>query len=125
MLNKIQTDQAPKPQGHYSQAITANGFVFISGILGIKATDKQIVVRTFEQQTQICLENLKEILNSAGSDLNKVLKVTVYIDDINKWDQANKIYSRVFGAHKPARAIVPCKPLHHGFEIEIEATALE
>jgi len=123
-LTAIQTAKAPQPQGHYSQAVVANGFVFVSGILGIKSTDDKTIVRNFEEQTRICLDNLKHILEAAESKLSNVVKVTIYIDDISKWDKANNLYKEVFADHKPARVIVPTRTLHHGFEIEIDATAL-
>jgi len=124
MLKKIYTDKAAKPLGHYSQAVVANGFIFVSGLLGVKPEDDTIKVRSFEEQTEICLENLKNIVEAGGSSLSHVVKVTIYIDDISKWDVANNVYERFFGEHKPARAVVPTRPLHHGFEIEIEAVAL-
>ena len=123
-LKLIQTDKSPAPKGHYSQAVVANGFVFVSGILGIKADDKEVVLREFEQQVQICLDNLKNIVEASGSELGNVVKVNVYIDDIGKWDKVNNAYEKTFASHKPARAIIPTRSLHHGLEIEIDAVAL-
>ena len=123
-LTCINTSRAALPLGHYSQAVVANGFVFVSGLLGISPSDETIVVRDFEQQVRICLDNLKHIVEEADSGLSQVIKVTVYLDNVARWADANHIYSEVFGYHKPARAIVPTRALHHGFEIEIEAVAL-
>jgi len=123
-LTPIYTSKAASPLGHYSQAVVANGFVFVSGLLGIKPTDDEIVVRSFEQQVQICLDNLKQIVTAGGTDIENVVKVTIYLDDVNKWAIANMVYEQFFCDHKPARAIVPTGALHHGFEIEIEAVAV-
>jgi len=123
-LSAINTPRAALPLGHYSQAMVANGFVFVSGLLGIKPSDEAVVVRGFDQQIRICLDNLRHIVEAAGSDISQVIKVTVYLDDVARWADANDIYSEVFGDHKPARAIVPTRALHHGFAIEIEAVAL-
>lgn len=123
ILTPVHTHKAAAPLGHYSQAMMANGFIFVSGLLGIKPSDNEIVVRNFERQVQICLNNLKHIIEAAGADLTHVVKVTVYLDDVCKWAIANAIYEQTFGDHKPARAIVPTRDLHHGFSIEIEAVA--
>ncbi|MGO1117697.1 RidA family protein [Rhodovibrionaceae bacterium A322] len=123
-VKSVHSAKVPVPQGHYSQATVANGFLFVSGILGIKAEDKEVTVRSFEEQTLICLDNLREILTAGGSSLQQVAKVTIYVDDVAKWGVANALYAEFFGEHRPARAVVPTGPLHHGFEIEIEAIAL-
>lgn len=123
-MKAIETPNASTPLGHYVQAMQANGMIYVSGLLGIKPTDEKIVVGNFEDQVTTCLANLKAILESEGATLNDVVKVTIYVDDVEKWGAANEIYARTFGAHKPARAIVPTRALHHGFEIEIDAIAL-
>ncbi len=68
-------------------------------------------------------QNVGEILKAAGSDLSRVLKITIYISDIELWSAVNSVYAKVMGEHRPARAIVPTKELHYGFLIEIEAIA--
>jgi 2-iminobutanoate/2-iminopropanoate deaminase len=123
-LQIIQTSNAPLPAGHYSQATVANGFIFVAGQLPIKPITKEKVLGSIEEQTLQTLENVKAIVEAAGSDLNHVAKVTIYISDISLWDGVNKVYTEFFGAHKPARAIVPVKDLHYGFLIEIEAVAV-
>ena len=122
-LQIIETSNAPLPAGHYSQAIIANGLVFVAGQLPIKP-NKEKVLGSIEAQTLQTLENLKAIVEAAGSDLQHIVKVTVYISDIALWDGVNKVYTEFFGTHKPARAIVPVKDLHYGFQIEIDAVAL-
>lgn len=122
-LQIVETPNAPLPAGHYSQAIVANGFVYVAGQLPIKP-NRDKVLGSIEEQTLQTLENLKAIVEAAGSDLNHIVKVTVYISDISLWEGVNKIYTDFFGSHKPARAIVPVKDLHYGFQIEIEAVAV-
>ena len=79
---------------------------------------------TIEEQTQQALENISAILTASGSSLDKVLKVTVYIADIALWERVNRVYADFFKEHKPARAVVPTRQLHFGFQIEIEAIAV-
>lgn len=123
-LQIVETPNAPLPAGHYSQAMIANGLVFVAGQLPIKPETKEKVLGSIEDQTLQTLQNVKAIVEAAGSDLQHVAKVTIYIADIELWDGVNKVYTEFFGTHKPARAIVPVKDLHYGFKIEIEAVAL-
>lgn len=122
-MKKIFTPKAPKPGGHYSQAIVHDNVVYASGQLPIDPVTGEKHLGSIEEQTEQVLENLAEIIKAAGSDIGKVLKTTVYISDIQLWDRVNSVYSTFFGEHRPARAVVPTKELHHGFNIEIEAIA--
>ncbi|HEX7474403.1 MAG TPA: RidA family protein, partial [Dehalococcoidales bacterium] len=100
-----------------------DGLVFVAGQLPLdpKTTEKR--VGTFEEQTEQALKNIAEILKAAGSDLSHVLKTTVYISDIGLWGRVDTVYAKAFGEHRPARAVVPVKELHFGYQIEIEAIA--
>jgi 2-iminobutanoate/2-iminopropanoate deaminase len=122
-MKKIQTDKAPNPAGHYSQAVVHNGMVFVSGQIPIDPLTGEKITGSIEDQTAQVLKNLTAILEASGSSLEQVLKVTVYITDISLWGKVNEVYSQVFGEHKPARAIVPTRDLHYGFKIEVEAIA--
>jgi 2-iminobutanoate/2-iminopropanoate deaminase len=122
-MKKIQTDKAPVPAGHYSQAVVHNGMVFVSGQIPIDPLTGEKITGSIEDQTSQVLKNLTAILEASGSSLAQVLKVTVYITDISLWGKVNEVYSQVFGEHKPARAIVPTRDLHFGFKIEVEAIA--
>lgn len=122
-MHFIETDKAPLPAGHYSQATVHNGLVFIAGQLPIKPDTREKVLGPIEDQATQVLKNLEAIVEAAGSSLSKVLKVTVFISDIELWGPVNSVYKDFFGEHKPARAIVPVKDLHYGFQIEIEAIA--
>ena len=117
----ISTENAPMPLGHYSQAIKYNDLIFISGQLPINQEGD--VPKTIEEQTQITLENMQAILIAAGTQLEGVLKTTIYITDIALWGQVNTIYANFFKNHKPARAAVPVKELPKDCLIEIEAVA--
>jgi 2-iminobutanoate/2-iminopropanoate deaminase len=122
-VKTISTPNAPPPAGHYSQAIEHQGLVYVSGQLPIDPDSKKRRVGSIEEQTTQALTNLEAILIAANSDRNHVLKVTVYISDITLWDKVNEVYAHFFGDHRPARAIVPTRELHFGYQIEIEAVA--
>ncbi|MBA4322549.1 MAG: enamine deaminase RidA [Odoribacter sp.] len=122
-INKIHTSGAPEPAGHYSQAVVCNSMVFISGQLPIVPGTGEKLTGPVGEQTLQVLKNIKAITEAAGSDISKIVKVTVYISDIELWSEVNKTYSSFFGDHKPARAIVPVKDLHYGCKIEMEAIA--
>src|SRR5689334_782455 len=121
MLRTIHTPDAPKPAGHYSQAVVHGDTVYVAGQLPIDPATGAKVLGTVEEQTEQTLRNVAAILKAAGSSLDHVIKVTVYISDIALWDPVNAVYAKFFGGHRPARAVVPTKELHHGFLIEIEA----
>ena len=122
-IKRISTPNAPKPAGHYSQATVYNGLVFVAGQLSIDPATGAHKIGTIEEQTELALNNVLAILQAAGSDWSRVLKMTVYVADINLWDAVNKVYSRMLGEHRPARAIIPTGALHYGFLIEIDAVA--
>ena len=121
---EISTQNAPKPSGHYSQAIVHNNIVYVSGQLPIDPKTGEKRIGSIEEQTEQALKNLSEILKAAGCNINQVIKTTVYISDIGLWDRVNAVYSRFFGERRPARAVVPTRDLHYGFQIEIEAIAV-
>lgn len=122
-MKAISTPSAPQPAGHYSQAIVHDGLVFVAGQLPLDPRTTEKRVGTIEEQTEQALKNIAEILKAAGSDLSHVLKTTVYISDIALWGRVNTVYAKAFGEHRPARAVVPVKELHFGYQIEIEAIA--
>ncbi len=122
-IKPVLTANAPAPGGHYSQAVVHNGLIYISGQLAINPQTGEKVLAPIEEQTEQVLVNIAGILRATGSDLSRVLKMTVYISDMSLWGRVNEVYARVMGEAKPARAIVPVKELHYGFLIEIEAIA--
>lgn len=122
-IKAVFTTNAPTPAGHYSQAIVHNGLVYVAGQLPIDPATGEKKTGPIEEQAEQALRNLRAILQAAGTDLHRVLKMTVYISDISLWGKVNAVYARMLGEHRPARAVVPVKELHHGFQIEIEAIA--
>ena len=122
-ITHVHTQDAPAPGGHYSQAVVYNGLVFVAGQLAIDPRTGEKMLGSIEEQTEQALRNVGAILKAAGSDLSRVLKMTVYISDINLWGVVNEVYARVMGEHRPARAVIPTRELHHGFLIEIDAIA--
>lgn len=123
MIRRILTNDAPVPAGHYSQATVHDGVVYVAGQLAIDPATGERMLGSIEEQTERTLLNVQAILHAAGSDFAHVLKMTVYVADISLWGAVNTVYARMLGEHKPARAIVPTKELHHGFLVEIDAVA--
>ena len=122
-MQVIETRDAPTAAGHYSQAIVHNGVVYVAGQLPIDPKDKNRPVGSIEEQTERTLRNVEAILVAAGSGLDRVLQMTIFISDIELWGGVNTAYARVLGSHKPARAVVPVNDLHYGYQIEIQAIA--
>ncbi len=118
-------DTVAAPGGHYSHAVTANGFVFIAGQLPITREGTKLMDAAFEQQAQQTLDNIAAALKGAGSAIDRLVQVRVYVTDIASWPAFNAIYAKWIGTSRPARAVVPVPQLHYGFKIEIEAVALE
>ncbi|EHK67477.1 RidA family protein [Achromobacter arsenitoxydans] len=127
-MDIIHTPDATPPAGHYSQAVRANGFVFVSGQLGflppVEPGAKPVLAQGAAEQTRESLRSVQAILDAAGSSLSAVVSVTVYIPDVRLWDEVNGVYEQCFGAHRPARAIVPTRDLHFGAQVEISVVAL-
>jgi 2-iminobutanoate/2-iminopropanoate deaminase len=122
-MQVVETAQAPRPAGHYAQALVHAGIVYVSGQLAVDPSTGEKRLGSIEEQTEQVLANVAAILDAAGSSLDRVLKTTVYVADIGLWDRVNSVYARTFGSHRPARAVVPTKELHYGFLVEIEAVA--
>lgn len=121
-IKRINTPNAPQPAGHYSQATVYNGLVFVAGQLSILPNGEH-KFGSIEDQTEQALRNVHEILKAAGSDWDRVLKINISVADITLWEGVNKVYSRILGEHRPARAVIPTGKLHYEFLIEIEAVA--
>ena len=119
----ISTPSAPTPAGHYSQAVVHGGLVFVAGQLPVDPADPSREPGTIVEQTELALANVSAILRAAGSGLDKVLQMTVYVTDVSLWGEVNAVYARVMGEHRPARAVVPAGELRHGMMIEIQAIA--
>ena len=122
-MKTIQPPSQPQPKGHYSPGIEHDGLIFVSGQLPMTLDTREPFAGAIEEQTELALKNVEAVLKQAGSDLNHVLQMTIYISDIDLWGRVNEAYARVMGDHRPARAIVPVKDLHFGTQIEIQAIA--
>lgn len=122
----IRTEQAPAPyQGApYSQAIAAGGFVFVSGQLALRPGERELAGGTIQEQTEQVLANLRAILEAAGSGLDRIVKTTVYLQDMGDFAGMNEVYARHVGDRPPARATVEVAALPSGALVEIEAVAL-
>ena len=122
-MQKVQPRDQPRPKGHYSPGIVHNGLVYVSGQLPMDLKTREPFSGDIETQTELALWNVEAVLHEAGSDLDHVLQMTIYISDIELWGKVNEAYARVMGDHRPARAIVPVKDLHFDTKIEIKAIA--
>jgi 2-iminobutanoate/2-iminopropanoate deaminase len=123
MKNVVITDRGPKPIGPYSQAIKANGFVYLSGQVALDPQSGELVGSDVRQQTERVLENIKGILEAAGANLHHVIKTTVFLKDMNDFSAMNEIYARYFTAAPPARSTVQVSRLPKEALVEIEVIA--
>jgi 2-iminobutanoate/2-iminopropanoate deaminase len=121
----VRTEVAPAPfqDAPYSQAIAAGGFVFVSGQLGLKPGDTAIS-GSIREQTEQVFANLKSILEEAGSALDRLVKTTVFLQNLDDFQAMNDVYAKHVGGHPPARATVEVAKLPSGALVEIEAVAL-
>lgn len=121
---RVDPDTVARPGGHYSHATIAQGMVFVSGQLPITADGVKLVDAGFEQQAEQVLANVRNILLACGSDVDRLVQMRVYIDDMANWPAFNAVYARWAGDAKPARAVVPTGALHFGLKVEVEAVAV-
>jgi 2-iminobutanoate/2-iminopropanoate deaminase len=124
-MNTILTDRAPKPAGHYAQAVVSGGQVFISGQLPIRPDGRPLPDDGFDAQARQAIQNLLEILRAAGSTPQHLAKVTAYIVGIENWPRFNAVYASMLPDACPARSVVPVPELHYGYLVEIDAIAVQ
>ncbi|HKP69190.1 MAG TPA: RidA family protein [Pyrinomonadaceae bacterium] len=117
----VQPKDQPTPKGHYSPGVAHNGLVYVSGQLPMDLKTREPFTGSIEEQTELALRNVEAVLKEAGSSLNQVVQMTIYISDIELWAKVNGAYARVLGDHRPARAVIPVKDLHFDTKIEIAA----
>ncbi|HTA52324.1 MAG TPA: RidA family protein [Candidatus Acidoferrum sp.] len=120
MKEIISTDKAPKAIGPYSQAVKAGGFIFTAGQIAFDPATSQIVGGGVAQQTARVMENLKAILEAAGSSLDRAVRATVYLKDMNDFAEMNTVYGRYFAQSPPARSTVEAARLPRDVRVEID-----
>lgn len=122
-LKSVHTDHAPAAIGPYSQAIVVDGWVFCSGQIPLDPDTGALLEGDVSAQTELVLKNLASVLEAAGSSLDRVVKTTVFLSDMNEFGAMNEVYARHFGGHRPARAAVQAAALPRSCDVEIECVA--
>ena len=123
MKDIVTTDRGPRPIGPYSQGVKANGLLYLSGQVALDPKTNEMLIGGIRQQTERVLENIKGILEAAGSNLHHVIKTTVFLKDMNEFPQMNEVYGRYFPAAPPARSTVQVARLPKDALVEIEVIA--
>lgn len=124
MIEVIQSDKSAAPIGPYSQAIKANGFIFVAGEKGLDVKTGKIVPGGIAAETRQTLENIKGILEAAGSSMDKVVQSFVFMTDLSEFQAMNAVYAEYFKVNPPGRTTVEVQALPAGAHIEITVTAL-
>jgi 2-iminobutanoate/2-iminopropanoate deaminase len=120
----VATTGAPKAIGPYSQAVSAQGFLFTAGQVALDPATGELVAGGIAEQTARAMENLRAVLTAAGTSLSQVVKTTVFLVDMADFTAMNEVYGRVFGSHRPARSTVAVAALPRGARVEIEVIAV-
>lgn len=121
-MDFITPNTIPTPKGHYSPGVVHNGTVYVAGQLPLNEKG-EAQLGSIEQQTAQCLRNMEQVLLAAGSSLQRIIKVNIFISDIALWPAVNAEYKKIMGDHKPARIVIPCNPLNYGCAIEMDCIA--
>ena len=119
----VETPEAPTARGHYSQAIVHGGVAYVAGQLPIVPGDPERRLEDFEAQARQVVANVLAIVKAAGGTPATVVRTTVYIADVAHWPAFNRVYAEAFGAHRPARTVVPVGALHYGYLVEMDVIA--
>jgi 2-iminobutanoate/2-iminopropanoate deaminase len=125
MRSIISTKDAPQAIGPYSQAIKANGFIFVSGQVAIDPATQQVITGDVSAQTDRVLRNISEILEAGGSGLGKVVRSTVFLKNMSEFAAMNEVYAKYFSSAPPARSTVEVSRLPKDVVVEIDVIALE
>ena len=124
MREIIHTDKGPKAIGPYSQAVKANGFIFVSGQTAFDPTTGKPIDGGAAEQTERIMQNLKAIVEAAGSSLDRAVRLGVFLKDMNDFSAMNEVYARYFPSSPPARSTVEVARLPRDFAVEIDLIAL-
>lgn len=120
-LTEIRCADTPPPGGHYAQAVLHRDTLYVSGQLGVTDDTPGADTVPIADQVGFALGNIEAIARVVGAAKEDVIRCTVYVTDVKHWSEVNRAYAAFFGAHRPARSIVPSGPLHFGALVEIEA----
>ncbi|HEX4641477.1 MAG TPA: RidA family protein, partial [Chthoniobacterales bacterium] len=123
MKDIVHSDRGPKPIGPYSQAVKINGLLYLSGQIPLDPKTNEMITGDIKAQTERVLENIKGILESAGSNLHHVVKTTVFLKDMNEFPSMNEVYAKYFTTAHPARSTVQVARLPKDASVEIEVIA--
>jgi 2-iminobutanoate/2-iminopropanoate deaminase len=123
MKDIVHSDRGPKPIGPYSQAVKINGLLYLSGQIPLDPKTNEMITGDIKAQTERVLENIKGILESAGSNLHHVVKTTVFLKDMNEFPAMNEVYAKYFTTAHPARSTVQVARLPKDASVEIEVIA--
>lgn len=123
-LRFLSTDKAPSAVGPYSQGVKAENIIFSSGQLPIDPKTGELSKGDIQKETRLCLENVKAVLEAGHATIEDIIKVTVFVKDMNNFSSINEVYADFFGDHKPARSLVEVARLPKDADIEIEAIAI-
>lgn len=122
-MRMIRPADSGENKGHYSAGVLSNGMLYISGQLSIDPITRALPEGGIEEQARLALANVDRVLKEAGLGRECVVQCRIYVTDLGHWEAVNRVYAEFFGAHKPARAVVPVAALHYGCLVEIEAVA--
>lgn len=125
-MNKeiVYTKSAPEPVGPYSQAVKTNGFMYCSGMIPINPATSEVLKGSVTEQAELCLSNVKALLESSGLDLSHVVKTMIFLTDMSKFAEFNDVYTKYFSEGKPARSCVAVSELPKGVNVEVEVIAV-
>ena len=122
-MKKVSTTYAPAVVGHYEQGVISGGFVFVSGQVAVDPATGEKVLDSIEAQTEQALRNVEGVLRASGCELSDVVKLNVFLTDIEHWSKVDAAIGKVMGDHRSARAIIPVGAFADGLLIEIDAIA--
>lgn len=123
-LRFLSTDKAPSAVGPYSQGVKAENIIYSSGQLPVDPKTGELSKGDIQKETRLCLENVKAVLEAGHATVEDIIKVTVFVTDMNNFSSINEVYAEFFGDHKPARSLVEVARLPKDADIEIEAIAI-